>query len=80
MAQECLQDRCRFTDILVPKGRFLFTAPIQVGNWNDLNTGLECSSLGQERYGELLRNAGLRVVSTYVDKGENNYYDAEKIG
>lgn len=70
----------RVAELLVPKGRFLFTAPIQVGTWNDLNTGLECSSLGQERYGELLRDAGFRVVSTYVDKGENNYYDAEKIG
>jgi len=70
----------RVGEILVPKGRFLFMAPVQVGSWNDLNTGLECSSLGQERYGELLGNAGFRVVARYTDKGENNYYDAEKIG
>lgn len=69
----------RVAEILVPKGRFLITAPIQIGIWKDLNTGLECSSLGQERYGDLLRNAGFRVVSTHTDKGDNNYYDVEKI-
>ena len=70
----------RVAEILVPKGRFLFMAPIQIGIWSDLNTGLECSSLGKDRYGELLKDAGFRVVATYTDKGENNYYDAEKIG
>jgi cyclopropane fatty-acyl-phospholipid synthase-like methyltransferase len=70
----------RVAEILVPHGRFLFMAPIQIGTWNDLNTGIECSSLGQERYVELLRNAGFRVVATFADKGENHYYDAEKIG
>ncbi|HJW23472.1 MAG TPA: class I SAM-dependent methyltransferase [Rhodocyclaceae bacterium] len=70
----------RVAGILIPKGRFLFTAPIRIGTWNDLNTGLECSSLGQERYVELLRDAGFRVIATSTDKGENNYYDAEKIG
>ncbi len=70
----------RVAEILLPRGRFLFMAPIQIGTWKDLNTGLECSSLGQERYGELLRKAGFRVVATYTDKGDNNYYDAEKIG
>ncbi|NTV10577.1 MAG: class I SAM-dependent methyltransferase [Zoogloea sp.] len=69
----------RVAEILVPKGRFLFMAPIQIGVWNDLNTGLECSSLGQERYCELLGDAGFRLAATYTDKGENNYYDAEKL-
>lgn len=69
----------RVAEILLPNGRFLFMAPVQVGKWNDLNTGLECMSLGRERYGELLMDAGFRVVATYMDKGENNYYDSEKI-
>ena len=69
----------RVAEILVPGGQFLFMAPIQVGTWKDLNTGLDCASLGRERYEELLRNAGFRVVATYTDKGANNYYDAEKI-
>lgn len=70
----------RVADILVPRGRFLFTAPIQVGVWNDLNTGLVCTSLGHERFGQLLRDADFQLVATYTDKGKNNYYDAEKIG
>ena len=70
----------RVAEILVPGGRFLFMAPIQVGTWKDMNTGLDCTSLGQERYEALLRNAGFRVVTMYSDKGANNYYDAEKIG
>ena len=70
----------RIAEIVLPGGRFLFMAPIQIGTWNDLNTGLECVSLGQERYSELLVDAGFRLVATHTDKGENNYYDAEKIG
>lgn len=69
----------RVSKILVSGGRFLFTAPIQYGIWHDLNTGLECTSLGQERYEELLRDSGFRVLATYTDKGENNYYDVEMV-
>lgn len=68
----------RVSDMLVRGGRFLFMAPIQSGTWKDLNTGVECTSLGKERYEELLKNVGLCVVDTYTDVGENNYYDAEK--
>lgn len=69
----------RVSEILEPGGRFLFMAPIQIGTWKDMNTGLECKSLGQERYEELLRNVSLHVVATHRDVGENNYYDAKKI-
>ena len=69
----------RVSAILEPGGRFLFMAPIQIGTWKDMNTGLECKSFGQERYEELLRNVGLYVVATRKDVRENNYYDAEKI-
>lgn len=68
----------RVSAILELGGRFLFMAPIEIGTWKDMNTGLECRSLGQERYEELLRDVGLRVVTTYRDAGENNYFDAEK--
>lgn len=56
----------------------MFMAPIQIGTWNDTNTGHECISLEQERYAELLAKSGLRVIATHMDVGENNYYDAEK--
>ncbi len=66
--------------ILVPGGRFLFMAPLQVGSWADLNTGLECRSLGQARYEELLARSGFRVAATHIDEGANHYYDAQKLG
>lgn len=68
----------RVSKILVPGGRFLFTAPIERGNWTDMNTGLECRSLGQASYEELLKESGFRVVATFTDKGANNYYDVER--
>jgi len=70
----------RVAKILVPGGRFLFTAPIEIGSWIDLNTGITCQSLGRTRYEACLNAAGFRVVATLIDKGENNYYDAERNG
>lgn len=70
----------RVADVLVSGGRFLFTAPTEVGTWRDMNTGIECSSLGRKRYGEILAESGLRILATYEDKGRNNYYEVEKIG
>jgi cyclopropane fatty-acyl-phospholipid synthase-like methyltransferase len=70
----------RVSRILVPGGRFLFMAPLQTGSWADLNTGLECRSLGQARYEALLAQSGFRVLATHIDEGANNYYDAQKLG
>jgi hypothetical protein len=69
----------RVSEILVSGGRFLFTAPIEEGTWLDMTTGLESRSLGQENYERHLRSAGFRVLATFSDKGENNYYDVERI-
>jgi cyclopropane fatty-acyl-phospholipid synthase-like methyltransferase len=68
----------RVADSLVPKGRFLFTAPAEVHNWEDLTTGHACQSLGQERYTALLQECGCHVVGQYEDEGNNNYYDVQK--
>lgn len=57
----------------------MFTAPIEKGEWKDLNTGIECRSLGQETYEKYLSEAGFRVVSTFTDQGANNYYDVERL-
>ena len=70
----------RVSRIVVPGGRFLFTAPLEVGTWADINTGLECRSLGHVRYEELLTQSDFRVVATHVDEGASNYYEAEKLG
>ena len=69
----------RVSKILVPGGRFLFMAPLRAGTWADMNTGLECRSLGQEKYEELLTQSGFRIIATHVDEGANNYYEAQKL-
>jgi SAM-dependent methyltransferase len=69
----------KLSGILVPGGRFLFMAPLEKGTWSDMNTGIECRSLGRASYEKHLQESGLRVLATYTDRGENNYYDAERI-
>ncbi len=69
----------RVSELLLPGGRFLFTAPVEIGSWDDMNTGHKCHSLGQEQYTSLLQAAQFRVLGTYVDEGRNNYYDVERI-
>lgn len=76
---EQLEVLSSIANILRPGGRFLFTAPIEKGNWVDMNTGLVCSSLGQAIYEDCFRIAGFRTVNTYIDAGDNNYYDIERI-
>jgi SAM-dependent methyltransferase len=61
---------------LKPGGRFLFSAPRQYCSWNDLQTGQPSLSLGEEEYARLLIGANLRLVNTYVDDGDNHYFDA----
>ncbi|MBY0420258.1 MAG: class I SAM-dependent methyltransferase [Pararheinheimera sp.] len=60
---------------LNPKGRFLFTAPVQNCNWTDVLTGHESRSLGFAEYQNLCSQAGLGLVAEYEDEGKNHYYD-----
>lgn len=69
----------RISNILRPGGNFLFTAPIETGGWQDLTTGIDCISLGYERYAELLNRSGFCIKSTFEDEGKNNYYAAERL-
>jgi len=69
----------RVSEILLPGGRFLFTAPIETGTWRDTTTGHECRSLGKARYVEALEQAGFCVIGTHVDEGNNNHYEAQKV-
>ena len=69
----------RVAQCLEPGGRFLFMAPVEQGAWLDLNTGMGCRSLGQAAYEGHLSDAGFRVVATFVDKGGNHYYDAQRV-
>ena len=69
----------RVSKILHPAASFLFTAPIEVGTWTDVNTGHACISPGQEAYESALEQTELRVAGRYEDIGKNNYYEIEKI-
>lgn len=59
-------------------GRFLFTSPYQIAEWNDILTGQLSISLGVEKYRELLSAAGFNQIKEFDDEGENHYYDAVK--
>jgi SAM-dependent methyltransferase len=65
---------------LNPGGRFLFTAPEQPRAWADLLTGRPSVSLGSAAYEAALRDAGLALVGTHRDDGDNYYYSAAKLG
>jgi 2-polyprenyl-3-methyl-5-hydroxy-6-metoxy-1,4-benzoquinol methylase len=66
----------RVANGLTSGGRFLFTAPWQIGSWADNSTGRESVSLGRHGYRDLLADAGLRLLAEYDDEGENHYYDS----
>ena len=62
---------------LRPGGRLLFTAPWQVGEWEDLMTGETSRSLGETRYRELLTTAGFKEIKGFEAEG-NHYFEAVK--
>src|SRR5687768_4042172 len=68
----------RVADVVNPGGRFLFTAPSQVHSWADISTGRKSVSLGAKEYGKAISDAGLDLVGTHTDEGDNHYYDAIK--
>lgn len=61
---------------LAPGGRFLFSAPRQRCIWNDVQTGQVSLSLGKVDYERLLAGAHMRLTNTYVDEGDNHYFEA----
>lgn len=68
----------RVSELLSSGGRFLFTAPVEIGTWSDVNTGHECRSLGRERYESILREAQFRLLDNHVDEGDNHYHEVER--
>ncbi|WP_395008939.1 class I SAM-dependent methyltransferase [Undibacterium sp.] len=70
----------RVAQLLLPGGRFLFTAPLQRCQWDDTTTGIASQSLGRTGYEDCMRSAGLSLIATYTDSGENHYYEAQRIG
>ena len=65
--------------VLKPGGRMLFSAPRQIGGWEDVLTGQPSYSLGERAYKDIAASAGLDIVGEHVDEGESYYYEAQKI-
>jgi SAM-dependent methyltransferase len=59
---------------LKPGGRFLFTAPRQVCQWEDIMTGQTSVSLGIDAYRHAFEAAGLTLAGEAEDEGENHYF------
>lgn len=68
----------RVAGALVPGGRFLFSAPQQECDWDDLLTGRPSRSLGEGAYRKALEAAGLTLLGQSTDAGGNHYFDAVK--
>ncbi len=68
----------RVSEILRPGGSFLFTAPVEAGEWADVVTGQKFFTLGKDVYLAALKNSGFEEVRCYYDRGKNNYYEVKK--
>lgn len=76
-ASQCALIR-RVFGALKPRGRFVFSAPREACVWQDRLTGRPSRSLGAQAYGALVREAGMRLIGTHHDEGQNHYFEAEK--
>lgn len=67
---------CRVAGSLRAGGRFLFSAPREICEWQDMLTGRPSRSLGQKEYERILQASGLCLVRCH--QGENHHFDAVK--
>lgn len=63
-------------DALRQGGRFLFSAPRQKCEWEDILTGQRSVSVGEAGYALLLAGAGMQLINIYADEGDNHYFEA----
>lgn len=68
----------RVGSALMKKGTFLFTAPSQEVEWEDVLTQQTSRSMGTANYNRMLRNHGMWVEAEIEDEGGNHYYIARK--
>jgi SAM-dependent methyltransferase len=64
---------------LRPGGRLLFTSTCERWEWLDAMTDLPSLGLGYDEYRTALESAGLQIVGTDIDVGDNFHYSAQKI-
>ncbi|MBV9670179.1 MAG: SAM-dependent methyltransferase, partial [Acidobacteriales bacterium] len=60
-------------------GQMLFTAPQKACQWRDGMTDQMSISLGEQAYVRALEQAGMELLRTSVDEGENYYYFSRKL-
>src|SRR5436190_7357511 len=60
-------------------GKLLFTSTAKKIDWKDAMTEQHSTSLGAEKYKELLTASGLSLIEEFEDEGENHYFHAIKI-
>ena len=68
----------RVSEILRSGGSFIFTAPVEVGEWEDVVTGQKLLTLGEDVYLSTLRSSGFEEARCYCDRGKNNYYEVKR--
>ncbi|MBN05460.1 bifunctional 2-polyprenyl-6-hydroxyphenol methylase/3-demethylubiquinol 3-O-methyltransferase UbiG [Ponticaulis sp.] len=69
----------RVSGALKSGGRFLFSAPHQVCEWEDALTGRMSRSLGLEVYRKRLADCGMTITGSYKDTGGNFYLNSRKL-
>lgn len=69
----------KIAQILCPGGSLLFTAPVEAGKWNDVVTGHQCISAGEQIYLSMLKHSGFGDVRHHYDSGNNHYYEVKRI-
>jgi SAM-dependent methyltransferase len=68
----------RVASALKPGGSFLFNAPLEACEWQDMLTGQTSLSLGIEEYGRILDGEGMNIRSVHADSGQNHYLEVVK--
>lgn len=68
----------KIANALKAGGKFLFSSPYQICDWDDLSTGRKSISLGKDVYVNILQKQRLTLVDEYVDEGKNHYFDFRK--
>lgn len=66
----------RVSNALRTGGSFLFSAPVEVGAWDDLLTGQRSVSLGEAAYRLALEEAGFVQIESRVDDAGTHYFSA----
>ncbi len=69
----------RIADATRAGGAFLFSAPRQACQWQDLTSGQPSFSLGTDNYRAALRRSGFELKAEFSGEGGNYYYDSIRL-